>query len=131
MKKKYPYVNLKIRPEIAEEFRKYSRQLGKPQTETLKILLDFFEENRFSLFESLGSNLSTLEKGIMARINTVVAILKDIEKTQTIPTHEMIQLLFTEKPSRKEILVEKKPPLLELNSKTENSLIKITDENYY
>ena len=129
MKKKYPYVNLKIRPEIAEEFRKYSRQLGKPQTETLKILLDFFEENRFSLFESLGSNLSTLEKGIKARINTVVAILKDIEKTQTKPTHEMIQLLFTEKPSKKEILVEKKPPLLERNSKPENSLIKRTDAN--
>ena len=129
MKKKYPYVNLKIRPEIAEEFRKYSQQLGKPQTETLKILLDFFEANRFSLFESLGSNLSTLEKGIKARINTVVAILKDIEKTQTKPTHEMIQLLFTEKPSRKEILVEKKPPLLERNSKPEISLMKKTDAN--
>ena len=95
----------------------------------LQIMLDFFEANRFTLFESLGSNLSTLEKGMKARINTVVAILKDIEKTQTKPTHEMIQLLFTEKPSRKEILVEKKPPLLERNLKRKDSLIKRTDTN--
>lgn len=129
MKKKYPYVGLKIRTETAEEFKKYSRQLGQSQTETLQILLDFFEANRFTLFESLGSNLSTLEKGMKSRINTVVAILKDIEKTQTKPTHEMIQLLFTEKPSRKEILAERKPPLLERNSNPENSLIKKTDTN--
>ena len=103
--------------------------MGTQHSETLQIMLDFFEANRFTLFESLGSNLSTLEKGMKARINTVVAILKDIEKTQTKPTHEMIQLLFTEKPSRKEILVEKKPPLLERNSKPENSLIKRTDAN--
>ena len=103
--------------------------MGTQHSETLQIMLDFFEANRFTLFESLGSNLSTLEKGMKARINTVVAILKDIEKTQTKPTHEMIQLLFTEKPSRKEILVEKKPPLLERNSKPEISLMKKTDAN--
>ena len=127
MKKREPFVTIRFKAKTAEELKKYSRQLGTQHSETLQIMLDFFEANRFTLFESLGSNLSTLEKGMKARINTVVAILKDIEKTQTKPTHEMIQLLFTEKPSRKEILAEKKPPLQERNSKPEKSLIKKTD----
>ena len=129
MKKREPFVTIRFKAKTAEELKKYSRQLGIQHSETLQIMLDFFETNRFTLFESLGSNLSTMEKGIKARINTVVAILKDIEKTQTKPTHEMIQLLFTEKPSRKEILVEKKPPLLERNLKRKDSLIKRTDTN--
>ena len=117
-------MTIRFKAKTAEELKKYSRQLGTQHSETLQIMLDFFEANRFTLFESLGSNLSTLEKGMKARINTVVAILKDIEKTQTKPTHEMIKLLFTEKPSRKEILIEKKPPFQERNSQPEISAVR-------
>lgn len=126
MKKKFPFVTLKIKLKTAEEFKKYSRQLGTQHTETLQIMLDFFETNRFTLFESLGSNLSGLEKKIKMRINTVVAILKDIEKTQTKPTHAMIQLLFQEKPLKKDILLEKKP-LQKEESYSPNDLILNSD----
>ncbi|GHA33023.1 hypothetical protein GCM10007103_13090 [Salinimicrobium marinum] len=105
---KQPYITFKIRLQTAEEFRNYSRQLGKQQSETLQLMLDFFKVNRLSPLEELGPNFITLEKRIKDRINALVAILKDIEKTQTKPTHSMLQLLFQESPiTKKEILREK------------------------
>ncbi len=102
------YITLKIKPRTAREFRIYCRQLGKQQSETLQLMLDFFKYNGFSPLEDLGPNIISLEKKIKARINAAVAILKDIEKTQTKPTHSMLQVLFRENPVKKpELLLEK------------------------
>ena len=80
-----------------------------PQSETLQLMLDFFEINRLSPKERMGPKITTLEQAIKMRINSLIAILRDIEKTQTKPTQAMMQLLFQEKPSKgKPILIEKK-----------------------
>lgn len=61
-------------------------------------MLDFFKNNGLSPLEELEPNFLTLEKRIKMRINAVVAVLRDIEKTQTEPSHAMLQLLFQESP---------------------------------
>ena len=101
------FVTIKIKKKTAAQFRIYSRGLGKQQSETLQLMLDFFQNNQLSPLEELGPNLLTLETKLKVRINAVVAILRDIEKTQTKPTLAMLQLLFQESPAKKEVLVEK------------------------
>lgn len=102
------YITLKIKPKTAKDFRLFCRKMGKQQSETLQLMLDFFKNNKISPTEELGPNFITLEKRIKVRINAVVAILRDIEKTQTKPSHAMLQLLFSENSvKKKELLLEK------------------------
>lgn len=123
------YITLKIKSKTAEEFRKYSRSLGKQQTDSLQLMLDFFYINSLSPLDELGPNFTTLEKRIKMRINALVAIIRDIEKTQTKPTLAMLQLLFQHTPAKKDILVEKsrtseaKNPIIHLELQKRNQLL--------
>ena len=71
-------------------------------------MLDFFFYNEISPRERLGPTGRTIEANLKKRINAVIAILKDMEKTQTIPTVAMLYSLFehTEQP-KKPMFVEK------------------------
>ena len=111
------YITFKIKPETATEFRSYSRRLGKQQTDCLQLMLDFFKNHSLSPLDDLGPNLTSIEQRIKSRVNALIAILKDIEKTQTKPTHAMLQLLFQENSVKKnELLMEKKQRLLSAQS---------------
>lgn len=101
------YITLKIKPQTAKEFRMFSRSLTRKQTDTLQLMLDFFSSSGLSPLDQLGPNFTTLEKRIQKRINAVVAIIREIEKTQTRPTLTMLQLLFQQSPIHQEVLVEK------------------------
>ena len=76
---------------------------------TLLLMMEFFEENGISPSESMGPKMQTLEVLIKKRINGVIAILKDIEKSQTKPTVAMMETLFKEaEPKKKPLILEKK-----------------------
>lgn len=124
--KSEPYITLKIKPKTAAEFRKFSRSLGRKQSEVLQLMLDFFNNNGISPLEELGPNLFSLEKRIKLRINAVVAILRDIEKTQIKPTHAMLQLLFQESSTKKkELVLEKQSPPTSLEDSNQMELLKV------
>ena len=102
------FVTLKIKLETAEGFRNFSRDLGKQQTDTLQLMIDFFTKHGLNPSEDLGPNMKTLEVNLNKRINAVIAIIRDIEKTQTKPVLAMLQLLFQENTDqKKKILIEK------------------------
>lgn len=101
---------LGIKASVANKFRKFCRKMGKSQSMTLLLMLDFFEGNGISPNESMGPKMQTLEAVIKKRINAVIAIMKDIEKNQTKPTVAMLQALFEEaEPIKKPRLVAKSP----------------------
>lgn len=76
---------------------------------TLLAMLEFFEHNGISPDENLGPHIQTIENLIKKRINGVIAILRDIEKSQTKPTVAMMESLFKEAaPKQKPLMVEKK-----------------------
>lgn len=130
MGKEFCTSTLKIKPTTADSFRKYARELAMPQSEALQLMLDFFEMNRLSPKERLGPKMTTLEREMKMRINSLIAILRDIEKTQTRPTQAMIQLLFQEKPTMgKPILVEKKTSELKPESLQKNQISSSTDRS--
>ncbi|CAM1346504.1 conserved hypothetical protein [Tenacibaculum crassostreae] len=61
---------------------------------TLLAMLDFFEINEVSPNERLGETVSSLKHQMQKRFNAVIAIIRDIEKSQTKPTTAMLQQLF-------------------------------------
>ena len=109
---KSSFATIKFKADTAIRFRNYSRKISPSHTSAMEMILNFFESNRISPAEDLGPNMKTLEANLKKRINSLIAILRDIEQTQTKPTLAMIQLLFQESPLiKKEIVVEKKVAL--------------------
>jgi len=87
--------------------------MSKSQSMTLLLMLDFFEDYGISPAEAMGPRMETLETRISMlikkRMNGMIAIMKDIEKTQTKPTAAMLHALFEQaEPPKKKLILEKK-----------------------
>jgi hypothetical protein len=103
------FESLSIKQSVAIKFRNYCRSISKSQSMTLLLMLEFFRDHGISPMESLGPNLMASEVRIMKRINAVIAIMRDVEKTQTKPTAAMILSLFEESiANEKPLILEKK-----------------------
>ncbi|TRZ42468.1 BfmA/BtgA family mobilization protein [Robertkochia solimangrovi] len=87
---KYRFSGISIKKDIADRFRKYSGEISKSHTETLEAMLNFFKWNQLSPYENLGVRFDSTKK----RINALIAIIKNIEKQQTLPTKAMLDTLF-------------------------------------
>jgi hypothetical protein len=110
---KEEFETLKIKSSVAIEFRKFSKILSKSQSMTLLLMMEFFNENGISPAEHLGPRMETLENRISAlikkRMNGMIAIMKDIEKSQTKPTMAMMHALFqAAEPPKKKLILERK-----------------------
>ncbi len=105
MKTRFARIN--FRTDTVDRFRSFSKIYGKTHSETLEGMLDFFEKYRLSPFQDFGATMHGMEANIKKRINGMIAILKDIEKSQTRPTEAMLQLLFEQTAPK-----EKQPELL-------------------
>ena len=103
------FVNLSIKESVARDFRVFSKKLSRSQSMALREMLDFFQVNELSPNERLGPSGRTMEANLKKRINAIIAIIRDIEKTQTKPTVAMLQSLFVmEEPKKKPLILDKK-----------------------
>ncbi|MFB9055886.1 MULTISPECIES: BfmA/BtgA family mobilization protein [Flavobacteriaceae] len=103
------FIGIRFKKETAKRFQEFSRTHFKSHTEALETMLDFFFYNEISPKEKLGPTGRTIEASLKKRINAVIAIMRDMEKTQTKPTVAMIESLFqTEDPRKKPLILEKK-----------------------
>ena len=103
------FIGIRFKKETAKRFQEFSRTHFKSHTEAMAAMLDFFFYNEISPKEKLGPTGRTIEASIKKRINAVIAIMRDMEKTQTKPTVAMIESLFqTEAPIKKPLILEKK-----------------------
>jgi hypothetical protein len=103
------FIGIRFKKETAKRFQTFSRTYFKSHTEAISTMLDFFFYNEISPKEKLGPTGRTIEAKLLKRINAVIAIMRDVEKTQTKPTVAMMQSLFeTEEPNKKPLIVEKK-----------------------
>ena len=106
---KEQFESLSIKKSVAKKFRSYCKSLSKSQSMTLLLMLEFFRDHGISPMDSLGPHLMASELRILKRINAVIAIMRDMEKTQTKPTAAMILSLFEESVhNEKPLILEKK-----------------------
>tara|TARA_B100000953_G_scaffold238781_1_gene200298 strand:+ start:1163 stop:1687 length:525 start_codon:yes stop_codon:yes gene_type:complete len=108
---------LQLKANTAKRFREFSKKNNSNQSETLDLILDFFEQNNLSPFETLVPSKVSLEQLIKKRIDAVIAILKNIEKTQTKPSLLMLELLMEGRPVPK-LQVAKKEKVLGTDKKS-------------
>lgn len=113
---------LQVKSTTANRFREFSKKNGSHPSETLALMLDFFETNNLSPFETLIPSKVSLEQLIKKRIDAVIAILKNIEKTQTKPGFLLLQLLMEERGINKPQFMEKKKTTKDSSGKTAEQL---------
>lgn len=124
---KEQFEKLGIKNSVAVRFRGFCKKMSKSQSMTLLLMLDFFEDNEISPAESMGPRMETLEARISMlikkRMNGMIAILKDIEKSQTKPTAAMLYSLFEQaEPTKKKLILEK-------NAIEENKALRYRERN--
>jgi len=116
---KEKFMSLSIKASVANRFNRFCREMSLSKSMTLLAMIEFFEENGISPAETLGPRMETLENRISVlikkRMNGMIAIMKDIEKSQTKPTVAMMQALFqqAEPKNERRPLIEKKRLIFE------------------
>ncbi|MEM1336739.1 MAG: BfmA/BtgA family mobilization protein [Bacteroidota bacterium] len=103
------FITIRFKRKTAKRFQEFSKMHFKTHTEAMEAILDFFFYNEISPKENLGPTGRTIEAKLLKRINAVIAIMRDVEKTQTKPTVAMLQSLFEmDEPKKKSLILEKK-----------------------
>ncbi|MGB3775906.1 MAG: BfmA/BtgA family mobilization protein [Leeuwenhoekiella sp.] len=105
-----PFYNIRFKIKTARRFQKFSKNHFKTHTDTLAAMLDFFDRNEVSPKEDLGPTARRLEQSLLKRMNAIIAIIRDIEKSKTTPTLALLQALFEEadQPRKKPLILEKR-----------------------
>ncbi len=121
-KKCYKYSAISIKADVAVRFRRYSKQFSKSNSEVLHRMLFFLQWNGLDPFgRSVDKIVSALEKD-RKQIEYLISIIKNIEKTQTKPTYEVVKSLFEAYcKNNKEVRKEKlylPNPIIEKEEKT-------------
>src|SRR5690606_3739211 len=88
----YGFSGINVKKDIAERFRTFSKEISKSHSETLQPMLNFFKWNNLDPNDNLGIKTDDTKK----RINALIAIVRNIEKQQTLPTKAMLDILFQE-----------------------------------
>lgn len=101
---------IRLRRKTLEEFKKYSIKTGPNYSETLEYMIAFFQDTGLSPYDTMSHPLLASTIAINRRLDYIIALLKNIEQTQLIPTREMLESLF-------EGRIEKKPLLIERSQK--------------
>ena len=100
---------IRLHHRTIKRFRRFSKKMTKSYSETLEAVMDFFEWHGISLTSRFPKQINDDGEKTRKRINALIAIVKDIEKTQTIPTNEMLLALF----GQHEIVKKRRSPKFE------------------
>ena len=125
----YSYSTINLQSQVAKRFRHFSKKIAPSHSETLMKIMDFFEWHGLTSFDEFAQNLleeilnnrKRTEKSIK-RTEAAIAIIRDIEITQTRPNNAMLLSLFGEnlkqqEPVRREkkFIEKSKPPQKEID----------------
>jgi hypothetical protein len=91
---KEQFAAMKVKVSVARKFRRFSKLFGKSQSMTLLAMMEFFERHGISPDQHFGETIASMKLFIKRRFNAMVAIMRSIEKEQTLPTVSMMQALF-------------------------------------
>ncbi|WP_190246234.1 BfmA/BtgA family mobilization protein [Gelidibacter gilvus] len=102
------FITIRFKRKTAKRFQEFSKKNFKTHTETMEAILDFFFYNEISPKEKLGPTGRTIEANLKKRMNAIIAIIRAIEKGQTLPTVAMLSSLFEQtEPVEKKLILEK------------------------
>jgi len=109
---------IRLKRKVIEKFKGYSKKTSPSYSETLDYMIAFFEDTGLSPFDTVQSPLLSYTRALSKRTKAVIDILRNIEKTQLIPTREMLESLFEGVEKEEPVYIEKTAEEIEA-SKTE------------
>lgn len=127
------FLTLRLKESVVKDFRKFCLMEGTSQSVTLARMMAFFKDHQLRPGDDPPNDIKRVERKVLTRLNYLIAVIKDIEKTQTLPTVGMTTAFFEaigilkdeKKPSKKPILLEKKFQ----NRTLEEELQQLKDKN--
>ena len=120
---------IRLKKKTIDKFKKYSKKISPSYSETLDFMMAFFEDNDLSPYDILNENMTSVTNRINKRIDAVIAIFRNVEKTQLKPTRELLESLFANEKEKKPLLVERK--FLRMSGqKIKNKELDLYRENY-
>jgi len=92
------YSNITLKKETATRFRSYSKKFNKSHSEVLDGMIQYFKENNLDPFgegtKIILDSIKKMERQMMKKIDRLIAIIKNMEKTSIRPTYEMMLILY-------------------------------------
>ena len=92
------YSNITVNKETATRFRSYSKRFSKSNSEVLDGMISYFKENNLDPFgegtKIILDSIKKMERQMMKKIDRLIAIIKNMEKTSIRPTYEMMLILY-------------------------------------
>ncbi len=85
---------IRLKKRVIEKFKEYSRKTSPSYSETLDYMIAFFEDTGLSPYDTMDNPFLSYTRALSKRTKAVTTILRNIEKTQLIPTREMLESLF-------------------------------------
>lgn len=95
-KYKYEYSTVNLKISVAKRFRLFSKKIAKSHSESLGVIMDFFEWHGFLPSDKFEKSVIHEIVKNRKRTEASIAIIKSIEKDQTKPTNTMLLSLFEE-----------------------------------
>ncbi|MEZ4970885.1 MAG: BfmA/BtgA family mobilization protein [Flavobacteriaceae bacterium] len=92
------YSNITVKKETAIRFRSYSKRFNKSHSEVLDGMVHYFKENNLDPFgegtKIILDSIKKLQRQMIKKIDRLIAIIKNMEKTSIRPTYEMVLILY-------------------------------------
>ena len=116
---------IRLRRKTLEEFKKYSVKTSPNYSETLEYMIAFFKDTGISPYDTIRNPLLASTIAIHRRLDYIISLLKDIERTQLIPTREMLESLFqgVEEEKKQPLYIERTKEEIEASKTASDKLI--------
>ncbi len=99
---------IRLHQRTIKRFKGFSRKFTKSYSETLEAIMDFFEWHGILPSNRYADQINKEEQKTRKRVEAAIAIIRNIEKTQTLPTNIMLEALF----GKHEIVRQREEPKL-------------------
>lgn len=114
---------IRLKKKVIEKFKEYSKKTSPSYSETLDFMIAFFEDTGLSPYDTMNNPFLSYTTTLNKRTDAVIAILRNIEKTQLKPTRKMLESLFEEVEKEEPVYIERTQEEIEASkTKTEKLL---------
>ncbi|PXX23751.1 BfmA/BtgA family mobilization protein [Arenibacter sp. ARW7G5Y1] len=102
------FYTIRFRRNTAQRFKRFSKKVATSYSEAMDMIIDFFEWHGFLPSDKFEKSVGKEVLKNRKRTEAAIAIIREIEKSQTKPTTAMLELLFEHSPQKR----QGQPPLL-------------------
>lgn len=122
---------IRLRRKTLQEFKEYSLKTSPNYSETLEYMIAFFEDTGISPYDTIRNPALASMVAIHRRLDYTIALLKNIEQTQLIPTREMLERLFKGIEKPEPIYIERSQEEIEASKTADEKLLESYSQELY